>query len=169
MSSPADTELAGPQSSAIPRIFGLLALAVLGSAFLAAVFGTLRSSRWTEADEKSLVAREELSRLEDVFAEASAQLERRAALRARLPDAPESPLRVTQLSNLVAREAERPPAPPPLRSATPTRAEFAAHEQWLDALYRRVAAGRDIESRLPDLAAEIAVLDALLDRRSEDP
>ena len=163
MNSPADSELAGPQSSAAPRILGLLALGVLAVAFAGALFGSLRNQRWDEADDKGEVAREELARLEVVLAEAESQLARRDALRAQLPGAPESSLRVTQLSNLVARTGAVTPPPYPERSSIPTSDEYEALELWLDGLYRRIAAGRDVESRLPDLQAEIEALEALAD------
>ena len=162
MNSPADNELAGPQSSLVPKILGLLALAVLAVAFIGALFGSLRNGRWEEGENKGEVARRELARLEVVVETARERLALRDSLRARLSAAPESSRRVTQLANLVKRTGATPTPPEPERSSIPTTDELDELDQWLDELIRRVAAGRDVESRLPDLEAEISALQALV-------
>jgi hypothetical protein len=169
MSSPADTELAAPQSSIVPKVLGLLALAVLAVAFIGALFGSLRNGRWDEGDAKGEVARLELARLEFVIATARERLAERETLRARLPLPPESSRRVRQLANLVERNGRTPLPPYPERSSIPTSDELEDLDEWLDGLYRRIATGRDVESRLPDLESEIAALHSLVDGTPPGP
>ena len=156
-----DTSAEGPRSSVVPRVLGLLALAVLAVAFTGALLGSLRSGRWREGEGKGEVARRELARIEMVLVRARELLGERNELRSRLDAAPESSLRVTQLLNLLERDATPPAAPSLERDQVPTSEELDALELWLDGLYRRIAAGRDVESRLADLEEELAALRAL--------
>lgn len=161
MSSPADSDSAPERPSRAPKVLGLLALGVLALAFAGALLGSLRNHRWDDSEDKGEVARRELARLEVVLARARVLLAERGELRARLPMAPESSLRVTQLNNLIERHSAQPAPPFPDRSRVPTSTQLEALDHWLDSLYRRVAAGQDVESRLPDLEAELRSLEAM--------
>jgi len=147
-----------PSSSVVPKVLGLLALAVLAVAFTGALLGSLRSGRWREGEDKSDIARQELARVEAVLVQAHELLGERNELRSRLGGVPESSLRVTQLINLMERDDTVPVAPFPDPSKVPTSEELEQLDLWLDGLYRRIAAGRDIESRLPDLEQELTLL-----------
>lgn len=150
------------ERSRIPRLLGLVALGVLAIAFAAALFGSLRLSRWKDAERKAELVEPELAGLEPIFEEAR-RLDRRRRAAAALSDeepAPSAELRELRALLRAVDELPRLERPRPGEKRVPGGAEVAALEEWLDVAYRRLAAARDLQARLPAVAAEVRTLEA---------
>lgn len=160
-----------PARSRIPRLLGLLALGVLAIAFAGALFGSLRTSRWKDAVRKADLVEPELAGLERVFEEARSLERRRRAAAAALEGAPPPSRELAEVRALLdAVEAlPRLGRPERGRRRIPSGARIEALEIWLDLAYRRLAAAKDLQARLPAVAAEVRALEAAVGATGDAP
>ena len=153
--------LSETERSRIPELLVLVALGVLALAFAGALFGSFRGTRWEDDQRKAELVEPELAEAAAVLDRARELDDRWRAAAARSPQPIEPSPTLTEVRGLVLRVSTLPPLGRPSRTEkrSPSRAEILALEEWLDFSYRRLAAAKDLEARLPVVEQEVVELE----------